>query len=160
MMKASTFFLLFMLSGCAMFQKSGDPLYAEQQMRLEQVVELIKKGNTTAAGKLLTTICREKPTAGVTDEALFRLALLQLRTDRELAATSLGRLLKEYPGSPWARTAPPVLDMVEQNEDLRNQNKALKGINQALTKENKELLQNIEKIKHLDLELEKKQNLR
>ncbi|SNB45736.1 tetratricopeptide repeat protein [Geobacter sp. DSM 9736] len=151
--------IISMLSGCAQIPTwmhlNSSPY--EQRKRLSQAVELVKEGNNASASRLLASICREPGVPGITDEALFRLALLSLRGgDRENASNMLERLGREYPRSIWTRTANPIVELLAQHDDLRNQNRTLKNTNQALTRENKELLQSIERLKHLDLELELK----
>lgn len=143
--------LLAVLSGCAYLPR-------REPSKLEQAVTLLEIGRTAGAVRLLTEISKEKPVKGITDEALFRLGLLSLRQggENDTALTFLTRLQKEYPMSPWTRNAAPVLEVVTQHEELRHQNRNLKNANQTLAKENKELLQNIEKLKSLDLELERK----
>ena len=99
--------------------------------------------------------------AGVTDEALFRLALLTMKAkaDRPASAQAqrlLRRLKKEYPASQWTLLAAPVTDLVNLAEEQKRQNRALRTSNQALNREMEELSQRIEQLKHLDQELEKK----
>ena len=157
------------LSGCATMQKPGSPFYGyAQEKKLASAVKLLEKGNALAATKLLTEIANGKGVPGVTDEALFRLSMLNIRPGTEpegMAQTykRLERLQKEYPSSSWARTAWPLMEFLETGEELRRQNRNLKNLNQSLTKENKELHQNIkeqnlnlERLKNLDLELEQK----
>lgn len=143
--------LLMALTGCSHFSTG-------ERNKLDQAVALLELGRTSGAVKLLTDVAKEKPVKGVTDEALFRLGLLSLRSggDNETALAFLTRLQKEYPVSPWTRTAAPLLEVVNQYEEVRQQNRNLKNTNQNLAKENKELQQNIERIKSLDLELERK----
>ena len=139
---------------------------------------IIKQRGKAAADSLLTEITAAERIPGITDEALFRLSLIHLRPGVEkdgIAQTQkrLEQLLKEYPGSGWARMAWPlsefltsVDDLLRQNRNLRilnlslnRENKEqqhLKSLNLSLTKENKELRQSIERLKHLDLELEQK----
>ncbi|KAF0220079.1 MAG: hypothetical protein FD174_1524 [Geobacteraceae bacterium] len=164
------------LNGCATMQKPDTPFYSfAQERKLSSAVRLLEEGNALAATKLLTEITNEKGVPGVTDEALFRLTLLNIRPDMEQNGFSqahkrLERLQKEYPSSSWARTAWPLMEFLENAEEVRRQNRNLKNVNQSLTKENKELHQNIkelnqnikelnqniERLKNLDLELEQK----
>lgn len=146
-----TIMLLLMMAGCSHlpFNRRG---------KLDDAVALMEKGWTTAAVRALTSIAKDKPVAGITDEALFRLGLLTLRSgsDNESALAYLTRLQKEFPTSSWARTAAPLADLLNQYEEVRHQNRNLKNVNQTLSKENKDLLQNLERLKSLDLELERK----
>lgn len=148
------------MAACSTFPKGGDgsPSSSEQRKKLEQAVELVRGGNTSAAGKILAKICREKAIPGITDEALFRLSIISLRSgsEKEASLHYLERLQNEFPTSAWAKTAAPLADLLTQYEDTRNQIRNLKSANQSLSKENKELLQNIERLKNLDLQLERR----
>ena len=105
---------------------------------------------------------------GVTDEALFRLSLLSLQ-EKEPPTTSLQlleRLKKEYPRSPWTRQSRQLRDYLTWSDELRKQNRNLRLLNmslskdnkdlQGVSKENRELHQSIERLKNLDIELERK----
>jgi predicted RNase H-like nuclease (RuvC/YqgF family) len=129
--------------------------------KLEQATDQLAKGDSAAAAKTLTAICSGSALAGVTDEALFRLALLSLRPNAEKPTTRharhlLQRLRREYPASPWTVQAAPLTELIGVDEDLRRQNKNLKTSNQSLAREIKELTKSLEQLKHLDLELEQK----
>lgn len=143
------------LNACATTRGGEGDIFTRysQGKRLAEAVELQKQGKISAAMKKLTALCAEQGRAGITDEALFRLSLLSLRSSHEnsqqLAQQSLERLRKEYPASPWTAMAAPVTELLRQNRTLRNQN-------QSLAKESQELRENIEKLKRLDLELERK----
>jgi hypothetical protein len=135
---------------------------------LSQALKLLGRGDSEGAATLLAAIVVAPPAPGVTDEALFRLALLTVPSDlnREqttVAARLLGRLQREYPNSPWATQAYPLSEMVEElprrvltASELRRQLKTLKDLNLSLTRENKELKLNIERLKIIDMELERK----
>lgn len=158
------------LSGCASLQKSleSQRQRSARQDKLAQAVSLIGKGNTEKASKLLAEIVAAPGIPGVTDEALFRLGLLSVPPDLEReeianALKHLERLQRDYPVSPWANQAATLTDFlsgvprrIESTTELRRQIKTLKDLNLSLTRENKEMKLNIEKIKTLDLELEKK----
>ena len=158
------------LSGCASVQKSleSQRLRTAQQEKLAQAVRLIERGNTGRASTILTSIVTTPGVPGITDEALFRLGLLSLPSDLEQDEISsalkyLERLQKEYPVSPWATQASSLTDLlagvprrIQSTVELRRQIKTLKDLNLSLTRENKEMRLNIEKLKTLDLELEKK----
>lgn len=164
--------MLFMayLSGCATIQKSleGQRKRTAQQEKLSQAVKLIERGNTEKAAAVLTAIVAAQGVPGITDEALFRLGLLSIPSDLEReeitnALKYLERLQKEYPVSPWATQAASLTDFLDvlprrlqSTTELRRQIKTLKDLNLSLTRENKEMRLNIEKLKILDLELEKK----
>uniref|UniRef100_A0A831UD09 Tetratricopeptide repeat protein n=1 Tax=Geobacter metallireducens TaxID=28232 RepID=A0A831UD09_GEOME len=158
------------LAGCATIQKSVESRQqrSARQEKLAQAVSLIGKGNTERASKLLAEIVAAPGIPGITDEALFRLGLLSVPPDLEReeiahALKHLERLQREYPVSTWANQAATLTDFlsgvprrIESTTELRRQIKTLKDVNLSLTRENKEMRLNIEKIKALDLELEKK----
>lgn len=170
-------------TGCAATkpksQQSSDALHRNGSREMAQAVEMLRVGDTAAASRVLNAICSGSPIPGVTDEALFRLALLSLKPTPERPATRQGRLLlkrlrREYPGSPWTTQAAPLLQLInaadelrrqnrvrqkpgtESTDELKRQNKSLKANNEELTRQINELNQNLEKLKHLDLELEQK----
>lgn len=150
-------------TGCAASSKGRGGLlqsYSESK-RLATAVDLLDKGESSRAAKMLEEISASKPVPGVTDEALFRLALLSLKPSTERPASAQGyqllkRLKKEYPSSPWTAQVAPVLALIKVAEELRRLNKNYKSVNQTLSNEINELNRNIEQLKHLDLELEKK----
>lgn len=156
------------LTGCASMrgESGGFVNYYTQSRSLSEAQELLEKGDTGAAAKTLAAICDAQAVSGVTDEALFRLALLSLKPSEKESSHAqqlLSRLQKEFPASQWSVQSAPLLELLNSSEELRRQNRSCKNLNQslskenqALSKENKELLQNIEKLKQLDLELEKK----
>jgi len=163
---------LALCAGCATGksgEKSGGFLhsYAESR-RLASARSLLEQGDNAAAAKILESICSAPAVAGVTDEALFRLALLTLKPSAERPASPQGhnllrRLKKEFPNSAWSHQATPLIELVGAAEELRRQNRNYRSTNQSLTREvndlNRninELNKNIEQLKHLDLELEKK----
>jgi hypothetical protein len=165
------FILIFIFQGCATTQNS----ISEQRRKLILAQLLLEDNKAPAAKEILVSLGNGTKITGVTDEALFRLALLNLepgeqKITTEKAGQNLDKLLKEYPESPWkthALTLKRMIDVYEVtlNEktemektirNLKNSNSMLKNANTSLTKENKELRQGIEKLKNLDLELEKK----
>ncbi|GLI39217.1 tetratricopeptide repeat protein [Geobacter hydrogenophilus] len=158
------------LSACTTVQKSleGQRLRSAQQDKLEQAVKFIERGNSEKAEVLLEEVVAAPGVRGITDEALFRLALLSMpsdldREDLANAVKYLDRLQKEYPVSPWATQSSSLTDLLavlprhlQSTTELRRQIKSLRDLNLSLTRENKEMRLNIEKIKNLDLQLEKK----
>ena len=151
--------------GCATTTKTGESggflaRYSESK-KLARATEMLAKDDPTGAAKVLAVICRGNPVPGVTDEALFRLALLLLKPGAERPASTQGRLLlkrlkTEYPASPWTVQAAPLLELISVADELRRQNRNLKGVNQSLSREIDELNQNLERLKRLDQELEQK----
>lgn len=162
--------LMLALSGCAAVQKTIDVQRHRltQGDRLDSAVSLLEKGDTSGAARLLQEVVAAKGVPGVTDEAIFRLALLTVPTELEQdeigqAAKLLDRLQREYPKSPWTAQSVGLADFltglprrVQAASELRRQLKTLRDLNLSLTRENKELRLNIEKLKILDVELERK----
>ncbi len=165
---------ILLLSGCATIQQS-DPFYQQQKQKLALARMLIEEHKIPAAKEVLTSISKEGKIKGITDEALFRLALLDLETGEQKIITGkagqdLDKFLSEYPKSEWrnhAATLKGLLDyydaaveeknnLEQSNRSLRNSYSSLKNMNLSLARENKELRQGIEKLKNLDLELESK----
>ncbi|TWJ17056.1 tetratricopeptide repeat protein [Geobacter argillaceus] len=166
--------LLLLLSGCASIGSGGNLLNRlSESRRLSEAIDHLEKGNLDAAATVLEGITRQAGVSGVTDEALFRLAVIRLQNSKDGASQTtalLERLIRDYPESPWTKQGVPLLEYVSSIDDARKQartlkilnialtrdNKELRATNQNLVKENKEIHQNIEKLKHLDIELEKK----
>jgi hypothetical protein len=168
---AALFLACALCFGCANSrpgQKSGFLQHHTEANRLATAQTLLEKGDSFGAAKALEAICSSPAEPGVTDEALFRLALLSLKPSPERPASPQGhqllrRLKKEYPASPWTAQAAPLVELINSAEELRRQNRNYRTSNQALTrdvnelnKNIKELTKSIEQLKHLDLEIEKK----
>jgi TolA-binding protein len=161
-------FLCFGCAGSRPGQKSGFLQHHTEANNLATAQALLEKGDHSGAAKVLEAICKSPAEPGVTDEALFRLALLSLKPSPERPASPQGhqllrRLKKEYPASPWTAQAAPLVELINSAEELRRQNRNYRTANQALTREAnelnkniKELTKNIEQLKHLDLEIERK----
>ncbi|HBG08209.1 MAG: hypothetical protein A2075_05370 [Geobacteraceae bacterium GWC2_58_44] len=153
-----------LIAGCAGVQNGESNGFVQRysgSRRLALAVEMLENGKTSAAAKELNAICAGSAVPGVTDEALFRLALLSLKPSGEKPVSAQGqqllrRLRKEYPASPWTVQAAPLVDLLEVAEELRQQNKNLKASNQSLAREVSELSKSIQQLKNLDLELEQK----
>jgi hypothetical protein len=155
-------------SGCASLGSQGIVARFSQGQKLSKAIDSLEKGNPYNATRLLKELCAEKGVAGVTDEALFRLALLSIDAEPgrdNISATLklLDKLEKEYPDSPWTTQAASLAEFLDEHSDklqkaqeLRRQVKSYKDLNLSLTRENKELRQSIERLKNLDLELERK----
>jgi hypothetical protein len=155
------------LSGCATTKKT-DLYEQEQRRKLILARVLLEDNRISAAKKILAAISDEKGVSGVTDEALFRLALLNLEPGEQKiftnkAGRNLEKLLKAYPSSPWkphAATLKGIIDAydlsLEEKAELEKTIRNLKNSNLSLGKEIRELRQDLEKLKKLDLELERK----
>ena len=125
-----------------------------QARNLDTAKKLLQQNRVSAAREVLVNISSARGVSGVTDEALFRLALLYLddgqgNNDIAQAQSTLEKLMKEYPASSWKKHADSLIDLIAA---LNRKIKHLKGENLSLTKENKELRLNIEKLKILDIE--------
>jgi len=155
------------LSGCATVQKT-DPYEQEQRRKLVLARVLLEDNRISAAKEILTAISDAKGVSGVTDEALFRLALLNLAPGEQKIITkkagrNLEKLLAAYPSSAWkshAATLKGLIDAydlsLDEKADMEKAIRTLKNSNLSLGKETRELREDIEKMKKLDLELERK----
>jgi outer membrane protein assembly factor BamD (BamD/ComL family) len=147
--------LLVLLSATACHQRLPDslPFFGQRSLsaRLADAREALQERQYSQAMALLTEIAAAPGVAGITDEALARLALLHLRggqeRDQAQALRLIERLAKEYPESQWTPLVAPVADLVNRNQSLNREN-------QSLTRDNRTLKQNIQKIKDLELQLE------
>ena len=132
-----------------------------QSRNLAEAKSLLESGDRAGAARRLTTVTEAGNLPGITDEALFLLALLDLRPapehDGNLRALHLlKRLGKDYPASPWTARSRQLVDLLAGLEEVRRQVRNLKSQNQSLTNELNELNRNIDQLKRLDQELEKK----
>lgn len=157
------FLAALLCAGCASTRQGDGTLLGRfsASRQLAQAETQLREGDQAGAVRSLEAICNGPSVAGVTDEALFRLALLTLKPKAERPASTqaqhlLKRLRKEFPESQWTLLAAPLQELVNAAEEQKRQNKALKGTNQALNREITELTQRIEQLKTLDQELEKK----
>ncbi len=170
-MRQLTAFMLLMilLAGCASTRRPVRISYSQRQSdRLAAAMQLLGREDSRGAMNLLAAICAEPGVPGVTDEAFFRLALVQLGSANETeephpARQTLERLQKEYPTSSWSRQAPSILALLTAQSDLRRANRDLETLNLSLgeqnrhlTRERNELREKLDKLKNLDLELESK----
>jgi hypothetical protein len=131
-------------------------------------MQLLDREDSRGAMNLLAAICAEPGVPGVTDEAFFRLALVQLESangteEPHPARQTLERLQLQYPASSWSRQAQPILELLAAQSGLRRANRDLETLNLSLveqnrhlTRERNELREKLDKLKNLDLELESK----
>lgn len=155
-MKKIVLLLIVFVNGCAILNTGDTTKPAE----LSKATAQLEAGDKTGAAATFTTITDSSAVPGVTDEALFRLALLSLRPATEKdgnaqALQLLKRLKKEYPDSRWTVQAGQLADTLASVEELRRQNRSLKKSNQSLVNEINELNRNIKQLKQLDKDLEK-----
>jgi hypothetical protein len=147
-----------LLGGCATWQGESDGLFSRdsgatrigqaEAAGIAQAKQMLAKGDATGAAKVLRAMCTGKGVPGVTDEALFRLALLTLRPRTEMSDSKEGRQLlqrlkKEYPHSPWTVQASPLIDFIAATDGIRQaadrarqQSRNFKAANRSLGKEN------------------------
>ena len=141
-------------TGCVLMQ--GSPVYPASRkpgsQALAQAVKMLEKRDTSGAAKVLKALSIAKSEPGVTDEALFRLALLSLSPapDRPVSRRAqllLKRLKNEYPASPWTVQAAQLMELVRVSEELRHQSRRLRELkadNEELSRSNKEVKENNE----------------
>jgi len=168
------YILLAGLSGCATTW-SLDPNVREQQQKLTEAKKLLERNKTADAKRILSEIATKPAVAEVTDEVIFRLALLNLEAGQQRFATAkagktLDTVLSKFNSSSWTPHAISLKGLLDDYEivvqekaeldrsvrNLKNANAALTNANASLTKENTDLRQDMEKLKKLDLELEMK----
>ncbi|RII31759.1 MAG: hypothetical protein CXR30_02830 [Geobacter sp.] len=137
-------------------RKGGIP---QQERYLAGALEHLRKGNEQGARDLLERICEAPSVGGVTDDALFRLSLLNLRDDSAKSQALLERLRNEFPRSIWTYQAAPLasyLSGIKTLRDRQREMKTLRDLNLSLSRDNRDLRQTIERLKNLDIELEQK----
>lgn len=158
-------FLVMMNAGCAGpgGGVSRSPAFSAQEHLMTEALAQLRLGNEPPARDLLEKIIDGTPAIGVTDEALFRLALLSMKETGgkglKQAQALLERLVDKYPDSLWTRQSVPLLSLMAEVRVLRNRArelKTLRGQNLSLSHDNRELRQSLERLKQLDLELEQK----
>ncbi len=157
---------IFFVSGCGSIVKnlgSSSSTVAVEERNFAFALQNLRDGNEFAARELFERVVDARPRVGVTDEAIFRLALLHLRDEggkgEPRARTLLNRLITEFPSSIWARQASPLVAYLQEAFSLRTKQRELRDLrnqNLSLSRDNKELRQSIERLKQLDLELEQK----
>jgi hypothetical protein len=154
--------LLLSLAGCTAFKEMQTTVVNRYDVstKLSAAVKELEQGRTTVAATILEALVAEPGVKGVTDEALFRLSLLRLPHEEKDGSMPsilyLERLRRDYRDSVWTQQSKPLLDLLHGIADIKKQNRSLKSLNSSLTKDNKELLQNIERLKNLDIQLERK----
>jgi hypothetical protein len=157
--------LVMMNAGCAGLE-SRMPHYftlSTQERSLSEALDRLRAGHEQQARDLLEKVVDGAPVAGVTDEALFRLALLSVNEDGgkglQRAQTLLERLAGKYPRSIWTKQSAPLLSHLAEVKVLRNRQRELKTVrelNLSLSHDNREMRQILERLKKLDLEQEQR----
>jgi len=163
--------LLACMSGCGTMETrlvsifgstSGPALKArEREHDFASALGYLRKGDDEQARTALERVVVAPPHAGVTDEALFRLAVLSLGNEGTKGATRakalLDRLKSEFPDSIWTYQAGPLVTYLANGKHVRDREiRSLRELNLSLSRDNKELRQSIERLKSLDMELEQK----
>src|SRR5262249_27902419 len=104
-------------------------LPSEQERNLASALEYLRTGNEDQATYMLEQVVAAPPIGGVTDEALFRLAVLHLTDDAgkgtSRSKTLLEKLQNEYPRSIWAHQAAPLNSYLASVKKLRDREKEL-----------------------------------
>jgi hypothetical protein len=154
--------LLLTSAGCATFQEMQTTVTGRLSagQKLTYAKTELEQGRTNAASAALESLVEESAYPGITDEALYRLAILKLNHEDKdgspAASRYLERLRRDYRDSDWAQQAKPLLDFLNTVAEIKKQNRTLKNTNNTLSKENRELHQNIERLKDLDIQLDRK----
>lgn len=154
--------MILSLTGCSTLNKMRSSLvssYSAQQ-QLSSALKAMDQGKSAAAIKILEGIIKEPGVNGVTDEALFHLSLLKLSYEDDDGTLPslryLERLQRDYRDSKRARQAKPLLELLKEFTAVKKQNRNLKILNISLTKDNKDMHQSIERLKNLDMQLERR----
>ena len=135
----------------------------EKRRNLADAVDMLRAGKENEARHFLELVIDDSRENGVTDEALFRLALLKLNDGEMVAGKSsidlLDKLRSSYPASVWTRQAAPLQSYLKGVHIIRNrarESNTLREKNLSLSRDVHGLRQTIERLKALDLELEQK----
>ena len=154
------------LSGCSAVGTTtvtSTSTILEQERSFAGALEFLRSGNEAGAKELFEKVVTSAPLKGVTDEAMFRLALLYFRDESGKGAQRASQLFdqmkNEYPGSIWTHQSAPLAAYLVVSKTLRDKQrelKTLRELNLSLNRDNRELRQTIERLKSLDLELEQK----
>ncbi|SKA11936.1 hypothetical protein SAMN02745119_02727 [Trichlorobacter thiogenes] len=158
--------VLQLCSGCMLFNRhhsDADAPVPSLERQFATALQFLRQGNEQGARELLEQVVVAPGLAGVTDDALFRLALLKLRDGGEKGGQEgyslLARLAKEYPDSIWTHQSAALTRYLSSTQKLfekQRETRTVRELNLYLSRENKELRLNIEKLKKLDLELDLK----
>lgn len=132
-----------------------------QRSKLASAKDMLSQGKKEPAINLLSEISNGKGVPGVTDEAMFMLALLYLNSSHDVEKSVysqelLKRLQTEYPASLWALQSSPLLGLLIKTRRERESKVEIYQEINYLKLENKRLKLNIERLKTLDLELEER----
>ncbi len=136
---------------------------SDQERSFAGALQNLKSGKEQQARELLEKVVAASTVNGITDEALFRLALLNVRDEGGRgpvrAQFLLERLENEFPRSIWTYQAAPLMTYLESTKFPRSKQRELKNLrelNLSLSRDNRELRQTIERLKSLDIELDQR----
>lgn len=162
----AVFCVVQLCSGCMLLSRQHgdiDVSVPSHERKFAGALQLLRQGNEQGARELLEQVVVAPGLPGVTDDALFRLALLRLRDGGEKGGQEgyslLARLAKEYPDSIWTHQSAALSGYLVSTQRLfekQRETRPLRELNLQLSRENKELRLNLEKLKNLDLELDQK----
>lgn len=160
-------------AGCARKMQAPPQIYqvSEQERDFAGALQALRGGREQQARELLEKVLAAPAVNGVTDEALFRLALLSVRDEGGRgplrARALLEQLENQYPTSAWVRQSAPLSSFLagiilqsdsrrDSQRDSQRELRSLRNLNLSLSRDNRELRQTIERLKSLDIELEQK----
>lgn len=162
----AVFCVVQLCSGCMLLSRQhgdSDGSVPSHERKFAGALQLLRQGNEQGARELLEQVVMAPGLPGVTDDALFRLALLRLRDGGEKGGQEsyslLARLAKEYPDSIWTHQSAALSGHLVSTQKLfekQRETRPLRELNLQLSRENKELRLNLEKLKNLDLEMDQK----
>jgi hypothetical protein len=155
--------LLLSLSGCTGITGSWSLRgSSDKRQNLASAVDMIRSGLDKEARFYLERVIDDQREDGVTDEALFRLAILKINDGDAGGKSSLElleRLRNSYPKSVWTKQSAPLYSYVQNSKSIRNRERELNSLrekNLSLSKDVRDLRSVIDRLKALDLELEQK----
>ncbi len=156
------------LGGCGTTDYTTKTAGQERRQVLLEGVQALRTGDLRQSHELLEQVVNAPPVAGITDEALFRLALVQLAEEgtgtrgTPRSVSLLESLQKQYPLSQWTPQAAILLTWLGELKNSRERDREhinrLMRENRELLRDNRELRQNIERLKNIDLDIEKKRS--
>jgi hypothetical protein len=122
--------LLLNLIGCGgMFGKGATKEVPDKRQNLAKAVDMIRAGQEREARKLLQLVIDDSGEVGVTDEALFRLAILKLNDGEPGTGKSsialLEKLQSSYPASVWTRQSATLQSYLLGILNIRNREKEI-----------------------------------
>jgi len=154
--------MILSLIGCSTLNEIQSSLVNKYSapLKLSAALQAIEQGKSAAAISILEEIITEPGVNGVTDEALFRLSLLKLPHENDdgtrPSVRYLERLQHYYPDSDWTQQSKPLLEFLKEYTAVKRQNRNLRILNISLTKDNNDMHQSLERLKNLDMQLERK----